>query len=90
MTAELPRHLHERFRDLASDVRNQYRWAISLTWGMVVLATTLIVAAVQLFRKWIARPLETLAQAPARWPPENSTTACSWILTTKCASWPKR
>jgi two-component system, NtrC family, sensor kinase len=62
LTAELPRHLHERFRDLASDVRNQYRWAISLTWGMVLLATALIVAAVQLFRKWIARPLETLAR----------------------------
>lgn len=62
LTAELPRHLHERFRDLASDVRNQYRWAISLTWGMVLLATALIVAAVQLFRKWIARPLATLVQ----------------------------
>ncbi len=62
LTAELPSHLHDRFRELASDVRNQYRWAIGLTWGMVVLATILIVAAVQLFRKWIARPLETLVQ----------------------------
>ena len=62
LTAELPRHLHERFRVLASDVRIQYRWAIGLTWGMVVLATILLVAAVQLFRKWIARPLETLVQ----------------------------
>jgi two-component system NtrC family sensor kinase len=62
LTAKLPSHLHERFRELASDVRNQYRWAIGLTWGMVVLATILIVAAVQLFRKWIARPLESLVR----------------------------
>lgn len=62
LTAELPSHLHDRFRELASDVRNLYRWAISLTWGMVILATSLIVAAVQLFRKWIARPLATLVE----------------------------
>jgi signal transduction histidine kinase len=62
LAAELPSHLHERFRELASDVRTQYRWAISLAWVTAGLATILLVAAVQLFRKWIARPLATLVE----------------------------
>jgi two-component system NtrC family sensor kinase len=62
LAAELPSHLHERFRELSSDVRTQYRWAISLAWVTAGLATILLVAAVQLFRKWIARPLATLVE----------------------------
>jgi signal transduction histidine kinase len=62
LTAELPSHLHERFRELSSDVRTQYRWAIALAWSTAALATVLLVAAVQLFRKWIARPLATLVE----------------------------
>jgi signal transduction histidine kinase len=62
LAAELPSHLHERFRDLASNVRTQYRWAISLAWLTAGLATILLVAAVQLFRKWIATPLATLVK----------------------------
>jgi two-component system NtrC family sensor kinase len=62
LAAELPSHLHERFRDLSSNVRTQYRWAISLAWVTAGLATILLVAAVQLFRKWIARPLATLVE----------------------------
>ncbi len=61
-TAELPSHLHERFRELASEVHSQYRWAISLAWGTAILTSILLVSAVQLFRKWIARPLATLVQ----------------------------
>jgi signal transduction histidine kinase len=60
LAAELPEHLHGRFRQLASDVKMQYRWAISLAWVTAALATLLLVAAVQLFRKWIARPLAML------------------------------
>jgi signal transduction histidine kinase len=60
LAAELPSHLHERFRQLSSDVKLQYRWAISLAWVTAALATLLLVAAVQLFRKWIARPLAML------------------------------
>jgi signal transduction histidine kinase len=60
LAAVLPSYLHERFRELSSEVRSQYRWAIGLAWATAALATTLLVAAVQLFRKWIARPLETL------------------------------
>ena len=62
LATELPSHLHDRFRELAVDVRSQYRWAIGLAWVTATLATLLLVAAVQLFRKWIARPLSTLVQ----------------------------
>jgi two-component system NtrC family sensor kinase len=60
--AELPTHLHERFRELASEVRNEYRWAIIVAWSTAILTTILLIWAVQLFRKWIARPLATLVQ----------------------------
>jgi two-component system, NtrC family, sensor kinase len=59
-SAELPSHLLARLRELASDVRSQYRWAISLAWGTAILTTILLISAVQLFRKWIAGPLATL------------------------------
>jgi signal transduction histidine kinase len=59
-SAELPSHLLARLRELASDVRNEYRWAISLAWGTAILTTILLISAVQLFRKWIAGPLATL------------------------------
>ncbi|MEX0641534.1 MAG: ATP-binding protein, partial [Pirellulales bacterium] len=62
LAAELPSHLHDRLHALANDVRTQYRVAIPLAWGTTVLSSLLLVAAVQLFRKWIARPLETLVQ----------------------------
>jgi signal transduction histidine kinase len=62
LAAELPSHLHDRFRELSSDVRTQYRWAIALAWSTAALAAMLLVAAVQLFRKWIARPLATLVE----------------------------
>lgn len=62
LAAELPSYLHERFRQLASDVRNEYRFAIVLAWTTTILASLLLVAAVWLFRKWFARPLATLVR----------------------------
>jgi signal transduction histidine kinase len=62
LAAELPSHLHDRLHALANDVRSQYRVAIPLAWGTTILASILLAAAVQLFRKWIARPLETLVR----------------------------
>jgi len=62
LAAELPSYLHDRFRELASDVRSEYRWAISVAWATTGITTLLLIAAVQLFRKWIARPLATLVQ----------------------------
>ncbi|HEX5473011.1 MAG TPA: ATP-binding protein [Lacipirellulaceae bacterium] len=61
-TAELPSHLHNRFRQLASEVHNEYRWAICLAWGTAILTSILLVSAIQLFRKWIARPLAVLVR----------------------------
>lgn len=62
LTAELPSYLHERLRQLASDVRSEYRWAIALAWFTAAFTTMLLAAAVLLFRKWIARPLGTLVE----------------------------
>jgi signal transduction histidine kinase len=62
LAAELPSHLHDRLHTLANEVRTQYRIAIPLAWATTVLATALLIAAVQLFRKWIARPLAVLVE----------------------------
>jgi len=62
LAAELPSYLHERFRVLSSDVRSQYRWAIGIAWSTTAIAAILLIAAIQLFRKWIARPLATLVE----------------------------
>lgn len=62
LAAKLPSYLHDRFKQLVSDVRNEYRFAIGLAWGTAILTSILLIAAVQLFRKWIARPLSTLVQ----------------------------
>ena len=59
-SAELPSHLLEKLRVLASDVRNEYRWAICLAWGTAILTAILLLSVVQLFRKWIARQLAGL------------------------------
>lgn len=61
-TAELPSHLLERLRELASDVRSEYRWAISIAWGTTIVTTILLISAVLLFRKWIAIPLAILVE----------------------------
>ncbi len=61
-TAKLPSHLLDQLRELASDVRSEYRWAISIAWGTAILTTILLVSTVQLFRKWIARPLAILVE----------------------------
>lgn len=62
LAAELPSHLHRRLHTLATEVKTQYRVAIVLAWATTVVATLLLVASVQLFRKWIARPLSRLVQ----------------------------
>ncbi len=60
LVSKLPSYLHDRLHTLATEVHSQYRLAIVLAWMTIGLATALLVAAVQLFRKWIARPLATL------------------------------
>jgi signal transduction histidine kinase len=62
LASKLPSHLHDRLHKLANEVHSQYRLAIVLAWITIGLATALLIAAVQLFRKWIARPLATLVE----------------------------
>jgi signal transduction histidine kinase len=62
LTAELPSHLHVRLHVLANEVRTQYRVAIPLAWATVAIATLLLLASAQLFRKWVAQPLQTLVE----------------------------
>ena len=62
LAAELPSHLHRRLHMLATEVKTQYRLAIGLAWATAVITSLLLVAAVQLFRKWIARPLAMLVE----------------------------
>ena len=59
---ELPSHLHHRLRDLAGDVKTQYRVAIPLAWVMFVFAGGLMAWAIQLFRTSVARPLRILVK----------------------------
>ncbi len=61
-TAELPSHLHVRLHELANEVRTQYRVAIPVAWATVAIATLLLLASAQLFRKWVAQPLQTLVE----------------------------
>jgi len=60
LAAELPKSLIDRLHLLQNEVRTQYRLAITLAWGTAIIASLLIIAAVQMFRKWIAGPLATL------------------------------
>ncbi len=62
LAAKLPSHLHDRLHTLANDVKSQYRWAISIAWATFLVVTIVLVAAVQMFRKWIARPLAILVE----------------------------
>jgi two-component system, NtrC family, sensor kinase len=62
LAAELPSHLHARLHALANEVKSQYRVAIPVAWATVAIATLLLLASAQLFRRWIARPLQTLVE----------------------------
>lgn len=62
LASELPSHLHHRLGDLAGEVKTKYRVAIPIAWAMFVITGGLLVAAIQLFRKTVARPLRVLVQ----------------------------
>jgi two-component system, NtrC family, sensor kinase len=62
LAAKLPTYLHDRFSKLSSEVRSEYRWAIGAAWTTAAFTTLLLIGAVQVFRKWIARPLATLVE----------------------------
>ena len=62
LSAELPSHLHNRLKELAVDVRAQYRTAIIAAWLNAGVALIVLVSSIRLFYKWIAKPLETLVE----------------------------
>ena len=62
LAAELPSHLHNRLKELASDVRAKYRTAIITAYLNAGLALLLLVSSIRLFYKWIAKPLEMLVE----------------------------
>jgi len=62
LVAALPSHLHKQFKELAVDVRAQYRTAIVAAWVNAALALILLVTSPRLFYKWFAEPLQILVQ----------------------------
>lgn len=62
LASELPSHLHHRLGELAGEVKTQYRVAIPISWAMIVITGGLLILAIQLFRKTVARPLRILVE----------------------------
>ncbi len=60
LTAELPSYLHGRIHDLAGEVRTRYRTLIIITWLATVTALGTFTLFVQLFYRWVFRPLRVL------------------------------
>lgn len=63
LVALLPSYLHQSLRGMASDIRNQYRTLITLVGVSGVAAALLLSILVQLFYRWIFRPLKVLIRA---------------------------
>jgi two-component system, NtrC family, sensor kinase len=59
---ELPTYLHDRFTGFAEAERIQYRTMIWGTWVAVALAATIFALFVNLFYRWIFRPLRILIE----------------------------
>ncbi len=62
LVAELPSYLHTRLRELAENVKAQYRTAIITAWFNVAVAIVLLVISVRGFIRWFAQPLQTLVE----------------------------
>jgi two-component system, NtrC family, sensor kinase len=62
----LPSYLHERLKNLAGDVRSQYRLAIPLAWVTFLIALLVMGLSIHVFRTTIARPLGKLVNGSRR------------------------
>ena len=60
LTAELPSYLHRRIHDLAGEVRTRYHTLIIITWLATITALGTFTLFVQLFYRWVFRPLRVL------------------------------
>ena len=66
LCAELPSHLHERFHELAGEVRSRYRTWIVLTWVTTLSAGIMLAVLIRLFYRWVFRPLRVLVKGSRR------------------------
>jgi signal transduction histidine kinase len=66
LACDLPAYLHKRMKQLASDVRTQYRSLIWLSWITLVLGSLLLLLLVKLFYDWVFRPLAILIKGSRR------------------------
>ena len=62
LVTALPSHLHRQLKELAVDVRAQYRTAIIAAYGTAGIALILPITSVRLYVKWFANPLQILVQ----------------------------
>ena len=65
-TLSLPLHLHQRLRELAGEVRGEYRTWIVLTWVSSFLAIAVLATLANFFRRSVFQPLGTLIQGCRR------------------------
>jgi signal transduction histidine kinase len=65
-TLSLPLHLHQRLRELAGDVRGEYRTWIVLTWISSILAVAVLATLANFFRRSVFQPLGALIQGCRR------------------------
>ncbi len=66
LAGELPSHLHRRLGVLSSEVRIQYRSLIALLWITTLSAAALVALFIQLFYRWVFRPLGALVKGSRR------------------------
>jgi signal transduction histidine kinase len=62
----LPAYLHSRMKQLATDVRTQYRALIWLSWVTTIIGGLLLTLLVKLFYDWVFRPLRILIRGSRR------------------------
>lgn len=62
LTARLPSFLHQNIIDFADDARVQYRTLLVLSWLTTVATMCMLALLIQLFYRWVFRPLRVLVK----------------------------
>lgn len=66
LTVELPGYLQHNLLDFKYQARAQYRTLIVLTWLTTILTGIMLIMLVQLFYRWVFRPLRKLIKGSRR------------------------
>ena len=66
LTDTLPSHLHEKMANFKQEVRSQSLGLINCVWVFTILAAVLFAVFMQLFYRWIFRPLKILVAGSRR------------------------